>query len=239
MKKLLLLIILLLPYGAFSQSIEITPRTIIYKRSVPAFAGRDTAEVTRPLIKAKTRGLTRKIEKVIGYDNLIGLGKNGLIEDDWLDSAEYRVEHNANGVLSIIISMTGTGASETTLSRSIVVDTNTGEQITLAKAFRDIDGIVKLISKRHAIEVAHEKFIIMRQSDFPVDYAIEYLEGTRVTAGNLTNFSVSKHGITFYYDYSFPRYIRALQPSGIFRVSWGELKPFLRCGGLLKKEFVH
>lgn len=240
MKKLLLLTILLIPAGAFSQSIEITPRSFVYKRSVPAFAGRDTAEVTRPVIKARTPALTRRIEKAIGFDTMIGLGKNGLLDNDWLDSAEYRVDFNQKGILSILITMTGTGASETTLTRSVVIDTGSGRRITLARAFSDIDSVVTLVGKMHANDVAYSKAMFMiYNSDFPVDFAIRYLEETRITEGNLENFSVNEHGITFYYDYSFPRYIRALEPAGIFLVPWKELKSYLRRGGLLKKELVH
>lgn len=239
MNKLLLLTILLLPVGALSQNVEITPINIIYKRSVPAFAGRDTADVTRPLIKAKNHALKKEIEKAIGFDNLIGLGNNGLLDNDWLDSAGYSVGYNNHGILSITITTTGTGASETAISRSVVIDTRTGEQITAAHAFRDLEGLAALVSGYHAEEVEAAKSEILAQDDFPVDYSIRFLENSRFTVGNLEGFSVGKDGVTFFYDYGFPRYIRALQPAGIFLITWKQLKPFLRRGGLLKKELVH
>jgi len=42
-------------------------------------------------------------------------------------------------------------------------------------------------------------------------------------------------GVAFFYDYGFPNVLKALEPEGELRLSWAEVKPFIKKDGLLTR----
>ena len=53
------------------------------------------------------------------------------------------------------------------------------------------------------------------------------------TADDLEGFSVGDDGVTFTFDYGFPHVVKALEPDGKYFMTWNELRPFIKRGGLL------
>lgn len=225
--------------AAFAQSAAISPRKIVYFRSNPASADKARVTVVYPKVRTANAVLSRRIENAIGFAQLTGLNtRRGVDDDQWLESAEYTVDYNKKGVLSITVSMSGTGAFSSTLSRSVVVDLKTGRRITAGKAFRDLPGLAALVRSYQREEIEQTKKEIASQSDYPADFVNRFLDTAELTAQNLHEFSVGEEGVTFIYDYGFPRIIRPVQPAGVFLVPWRELKAFIPRGGLLGK-FVY
>lgn len=52
---------------------------------------------------------------------------------------------------------------------------------------------------------------------------------------SLDAFEVDENGIMFHHDYGFAHVIQALQPAGEFFLTWEELKPYIKAGGLLSR----
>jgi hypothetical protein len=67
-----------------------------------------------------------------------------------------------------------------------------------------------------------------RERQEPLEFKIE----------NLNEFSVSSKGVTFLYDAGYPHVIQALEPNGRYFLSYAELKPYIKPGGLLG-QFVN
>ena len=49
----------------------------------------------------------------------------------------------------------------------------------------------------------------------------------------LDEMEIDENGVLFHHDYGFPHIALALQPDGEFFLTWKELKPYIKKGGLL------
>jgi hypothetical protein len=226
-----LFIVFCFSHGALAQSVVITPREVIYNRRNAVSAEKARVTVVYPKIKASNPALSRRIQKTVTRLDV----KQDIIADQWLESAGYFVGYNKNGILSITLSMSGTGAFSSTLYRYLVVDLKTGEEASIHKVFRDLPGLAALIGTHQKSEIAEAKKEISLQSDYPSELAIRFLDTADFTVQNLREFAVGDEGVTFIYDYGFPRIIYPIQPSGNFQLTWKELKPFISRRGLLGK----
>jgi len=63
----------------------------------------------------------------------------------------------------------------------------------------------------------------------------QLFEYTDFVIKNLDNFAVERTGVGFFYDYGFPNVLKALEPEGELRLSWSEIKPFIKSGSLLAR----
>src|SRR5262245_21834464 len=86
----------------FAQSVVITRKDVTYKRQKPMHDSKKSFTISYPKIKAATRALSSRIENSISYGKVLGLSLKGeLTETQWLESADYDVEYNNDGILSI------------------------------------------------------------------------------------------------------------------------------------------
>jgi hypothetical protein len=215
----------------FAQHVVITPREVVYNRKNAVSVEKARVTVVYPEIKAANPALSRRIQKTVTKLDV----KRDIIADQWLESAGYFVGYNKNGILSITLSMSGTGAFSSTLYRYLVVDIKTGEQISVNRVFRDLPGLAALIRAHQKNEITEAKKEIGLESDYPTELAIRFLDTADFTVQNLRECSVRDEGVTFIYDYGFPRIIYPIEPTGNFQLTWKELKPFISRRGLLGK----
>ena len=109
----LFIVFCLFPRAYYAKRIVITPREVIYNRKNAVSVEKARVTVVYPKIKASTAALSRRIQKTVTKLDV----KRDIIADQWLESAGYFVGYNKNGILSITLSMSGTGAFSSTLYR--------------------------------------------------------------------------------------------------------------------------
>jgi len=226
-----LFVVFCFSHGVLAQSVVVTPRKVIYNRKNAVSEEKARVTVVYPKIKASTATLSRRIQKTVTKLDV----KRDIITDQWLESAEYFVGYNKNGILSITLSMSGTGAFSSTLYRHLVVDLKTGEEASIIRIFNDLPGLAALIRTHQKNEITEAKKEISLPSDYSSELANRFLDTADFTVQNLREFSISDEGVTFIYDYGFPRIIYPIQPNGNFQLTWKELKPFISRRGLLGK----
>ena len=221
----------------YSQSVVITGKNVTYKRVKPIADYKKTFTIDYPKVKASTPTLSKKIEAAISYQKVLGLKLNEeLSEYQWLETADYAVGYNKNGILSISLSMEGSGAYPSTTTKYVVVDLKTGLRATPAMAFTNTARLLSLVKKAREKEIAEAIVEIKKDKandDYPPDEFFK--DSYRYHPVKLNEFSVSDKGITFHYDYGFPHVSLALQPPGEFFYTWAQLKPYIKAGGLLSR----
>lgn len=238
MKKYLfgLLIILAFSFTAFAQSVTITPRKITYKRPKPIADFKKTFIVNYPKVKAATPALSRKIESAISYEKVNDLNiEEEKSEVQWLEEADYEVGYNKNGILTITLSVSGTGAYPSVFSKTVVIDLKTGNRAAPRDVFTNLERLAAKAKVKQKAEV--EKTLREIKSD-PAnkDYEnFDFFDNADFTVENLEEFAVNDRGVTFIYDYGFPHVIKAFEPEGRYFFNWAELKPYIKPGGLLAK----
>lgn len=218
---------------AFSQSVVITSKKTTYKRPKPLMDFKKTFTVNRPLVKAATPAISRKIQTAISYEKVMMFSlKEEMTEIQWLEEADYEVNYNKNGILNVWLSLTGTGAYPSSTSRSVVVNIKTGTAVKAVDVFTNLQGLAKFVKKYQEEEVKAGIEEIKKDKDFNEPNPETLFENADFTVENLEGFSVNDEGVTFDYDYGFPHVIEALEPGGSYRISWKQLKPFIKPAGL-------
>jgi hypothetical protein len=232
----LVLIVLASALTAFGQDVSILPRRIIYKRTKPLSEDKAKIIIDYPRVKAASPRVSRRIEHAISFAEVFNLSlRREMSGEQWLESAGFFVNYNKNDILSITLSMNGTGQFYSTMERSVVVDLNTGKQATAGSVFDNLDGVRDLVYKKQQAEIEQAMIDIPKIEGYSDFDSGRWFGDSNITLLNLQEFSVSEEGVTFKYDYGFPRIMKDIQPEGNFLITWRELKPYIRRGGLLGK----
>ena len=220
---------------ALAQSVIIEPREITYQRAKPLVDYKKSFTVEYPKVKGTNRALTRKIENSVSYERAFKFSiREEINEIQWLDEATYKVDYNKNGVLGIILSISGSSASPQSYNKPVVVNIRTGNPVRAQDVFVKLNELAAKCRAAQKNEI--KKALITIKKDHPEEAPpADLFERARFTVKNLNEFLVDDRGVTFKYDYGFPRVIAALQPDGDYFFSWSELKPFIRPRGLLGK----
>lgn len=219
-----------------AQTVKITPKTQTYTRPKPIVDFKKTFIVNYPKVSGVSPALAQKIEKTISYADVLQFNlKEEMGENQWLEEASYEVGYNGNGILSIYLSMTGTGAYPSSFGKNVVVDLKTGNKITAKDVFTNLTELAAKIKEKQAKEVEEAIQEIKNDKDYQEENPETLFEYTDFTEENLEGFSINDEGVTFSYEYGFPHVIKALEPSGNYSMSWEEIKPYIKRNGLLAR----
>lgn len=229
--KIILLLVLIFAFTSIglAQSVKITSKKVIYKRTgknVPDY--KKTFEINYPVI-AGVNG--KKIEAILNYEKNFDFKiQDEIKEAFWLETADYTVNYNKNNILDVTISIDGSGAYPDGSSKYLVINSKTGTRIKPSDVFTNLNGLAALGAKAQQAEMKTEAARIKKdEPDFDPG---EYFNNAKFTTENLWAFTVSDKGIIFHYDYGFPHVAQALQPDGEYFYKWSELKPFIKQDGL-------
>jgi len=237
--KLLFFLFVIAAFGmtVSAQSVTITAKKVTYKRPKPISEYKKTFTINYPKIKAATPAISKKIESTISYEKVFDFTvKEELTELQWLESADYEVGYNKNGMLSISLFIEGSGAYPSGSTKYIVVDLKTGLRLKPADLFSNTAGLLAKVKAAQAKEVA-DTIVELKKDPENKDIEPELLfkDSAEYQKVSLNEFSVDENGITFRHDYGFPHVVQALQPNGEFFFTWAQLKPYIKAGGLLSR----
>ena len=232
----ILLSVFVLAGNSLAQSVFITPRKVTYKRPKPSTDYKKTFTIRYPKVKASTSALSKQIESTLSYARVLKLDlKDELNGNQWLEEADYEVNYNEKGLLTITLSMNGTAAYPDGVSKAVVVDLNTGNQLRPADVFTNLPGLAAMVRKTQRAEIVKAtKEISADPENKDVDPK-QLFEDANLIAKNLDEFEVNDSGLTFIYDYGFPHVMQALEPDGRYTYSWKQLKPYIKSGSPFAK----
>lgn len=228
---------LLVSVGAFGQAVTITPKTQVYTRVKPIMPEKRTFTVRRPIVRAATPALSRKINAAIDPVTVLEIDiKEEMGEIQWLYEADFQEVFNDKGILTLMIWMEGSGAYVSGVTKYVVVDVRRGERLKPGDVFTDIPGLVAAAKAKLRQRIEESIKEIKNDPDWRDEEDPRSLfEDNDFTQDDLSNFSVDMAGVAFHYEFGFPHVIKALEPDGEFRFSWDEIKPFIKPGSLLAK----
>ncbi len=219
--------------AAFSQSVIVTPKKIIYKRPKPSMEGKKSFSVVRPKVRGANPAIVKKIETAISYEKNFDFNvKEEINEIQWLEEASYTVDYNKNGILGVTLTLVGSGAYPSEGSQPVLVNLKTGEKVLAKDIFIKLPELAIKGKQKQKAEIKKAVVEIKRENPEEENPSTLF-ENTNYAVKNLDEFSISDKGITFWYEYGFPHVIQALQPEGRYFFSWAELKPFIKREGLL------
>ena len=237
-KKFLLLAVAIaaLTLPSLAQSVVVTGKKQVYTRPKPITGFKKTFTIRRPIVKAATPELSRKLTASIDPAKVLDIRiQEELTESEWLHEADFEVVFNDRGMLTVMLWMEGAGAYSDGVTKYAVVDTDRGVRVAPADVFTDIEGLIAAVKKKQDAEVAKAVKDIKANPDFGDGDPKQLFEYTNFEAKDLDNFAADMAGVAFFYDYGFPNVLKALEPEGELRLQWSEIKPFIRKDGLLAR----
>jgi hypothetical protein len=219
-------------------SVTITPKKIVYTRkNVPKY--KRTVEVRYPIVGGALKPTVKtKLENTINYWRNFETTLKEELSNTWLETLDYEVNHNGNGILGISLRMDGSGAYPDYSAKNIVINLKTGEKVKFADVFKSemLGKLAAMIDKKLAAEKKEIFERIEEEKDATKedkDSLKEQVSALKFTAENFDEFSVNAKGVTFHYDAGFPHVIQALEPEGRYFFSYNELKPFIKTNSIL------
>jgi hypothetical protein len=231
---LLLLFVFTLSSITFAQSVIITSKKITYKRPKPEMDYKKTFTINYPKVKAANARLSQKIETTISYEKNLSLDlKEEMGEIQWLEEADYTVDYNKNGVLSIELFITGSGAYPSSSNKNVVVNLKTGNRVRPIEVFKNLNGLITKIRAMQKDEIIEAIKVIKEDPDYNDLNTDELFQNKDFKVADFEGFLLNDKGVTFVYNYGFRHAILALQPNGTYYFTWAELKPFIKPAGLL------
>ena len=237
-KRLFLAVLMLAFAGAgFAQTVKITSKKQVYTRKPQeGFDHKKTFTVNFPKISGLSAALNKKTENSLSYERVFDFKlQEEINEFSWLDEADYEVIYNKNDLLSVALSINGSGAYPSGSTKHIVVNLKNGNPVKAKDVFIKIPELARLADKSLQARIKKEIAEMKKDSAEDAQTMSEELNGKTFTAENLEFFSVSDQGVTFYYDYGLPHVIQALEPDNAFLFTFRQLKPYISPNGLLAK----
>ena len=233
----LLAFVIMFVAPATAQTVTVTGQKKTYTRVKPISGFKKTFTINRPIANASTPALSKKITALIDPVNVLEIDlKEELTEVQWLSEADFEEVFNERGVLTMMLWMEGSGAYSDGVIRHVVVDVAKAERLSPSAAFIDLPGLIAAVKAKQDAEVEKAIKEIRANPEFPKDSDPKSLfELTNFEEKDLGNFAVDMAGIAFFYDYGFVNAIKALEPEGELRLSWAEVKPFIKQDGLLAR----
>ena len=237
------LILLLLTFDVFGKTgnLVVTPKKINYTRK-GVRTDQKTVVVRYPVVSGTMQpAIKRKIENSISYWSNFGRTLKESLSDTWLDSLDYKINYNKNGIFDISLIMEGAAAYPDTSIKNLVIDLKNGEPVKFSDVFKTetLNKLAVIVDKK----LQSEKNETLQQIENDVKAGNETadtgkalkerIESLKFTVENFNEFSVGDKGVTILYDAEFPHVIQALEPVGRYFFSYNELKPFIKTNSIL------
>jgi hypothetical protein len=206
------------------------------------FPYKKRAIVVYPVISGLTPPVLRRVRSVFDFKNIFDYSLKEYREDAWLEEFSYKVNHNANYLLDITFSQSGSGAYPDEQDKHFLINLHNGNVVTASDAFvKDKFGaLTAMVDHKLKLELKEILESLRESKSDPEDIrmASEAQEPLEFKVEDLDNFSVSAKGVTFLYDAGYPHVIQALEPNGKYFFSYAELKPYIKRDGPLG-QFIH
>ena len=211
--------------------VEVKPSEVNYKRVGAQPDYKKTFRVRYPVVTGiESDVVNKKIYAALDYWKLFDISLAESLNDYfWLDDFDYKVNYLGNGILDISLYMEGSGAYPDTVSKTIVLNLKNGNRLSIANEFKSIGRLVAKIDAKQQAEIKKAISETEPEEDFG-----EYLKNRQFGVNTLNEFSVSDKGVTFLYDYGFPKAIRALEPPGRYFFTWYEITPHIKQSSALE-----
>ncbi|MBX3292758.1 MAG: hypothetical protein KF881_07700 [Acidobacteria bacterium] len=220
----------------FGQSVGVKGEKITYTRPEPLSEYKSTFTVNYPRITASSREIASRIESLLSYEKAFDFTiEEEKTELQWLEEADFEVNYNANGILSIELRIEGSAAYPDQVVKRINIDANRGVRLFPKDVFRNLPTLAARIKRMQTAEIAAAKRAMRKDPDAQDLDPNEMFARANFRTAELNAFQITDRGVVFYYNYGFPHVVKALQPDGVYTLSWREIRPFIKPGSLLAK----
>lgn len=235
-----LLVMAILSTSAFAQTrVTITPRKVTLIRpaaTVKDFPEKRKAIVAYPVVSGlRDPAVLQRVRAILQFKNIFDYTLKEYREDPWLEEFGYDVNYNADYILDVTFSQTGSAAYPDTQHKHFTIDLRRGAVVKASDVFLSgkLEELAGLVNDKLQKELKDSTPEILKGGDITANDLRDLHEALKFEVQNLDDFEVTRDGLVFLYDAGFPHVIEAIEPDGRYRFTYRELKPFLKPDGLL------
>jgi hypothetical protein len=212
----------------FSSGVTLKSKTVRWRKK-NGFSGYGT--VRYPVVTSlRNTNILKKIQTAISVEST-GQSLNEYQEDAWLSEIDYTVNYNQNSILDLTYSVSGSGAYPSTYKKRLSVNLKTGNILRAEDLFRVSTNITLAQTIEKMMQQEIQQNIAELQKDYPE--ITKYLAKHHFQIKNLSDFTITRQEITFYYDFGFAHAIKALEPSGAYFLSYDKLNRYIHPDGAI------
>lgn len=181
------------------------------------------------------QAVLRNVQSAISLKSVFGQSLAELraefLASWWLSEIDYKVNYNQKALLDLTFTISGSGAYPSSYDKHRTVNLKTGKVLKAADVLKreSLGTIAVMVNKAMQAEV---KQAIANGAKESIDLR-DQLRNQRFQIKNLDDFAITDKGITFLYDFGFPHVILALEPSGLYFLSYDQLKAAIKPDGAL------
>ncbi len=180
----------------------------------------------------KNPAVAHKLNEKLGVKNLTGDADLAALKAEIADStdglvaADYKINHNAHGLLDITLRSQSMGAYPSADAHHLLLDLHTGEEVDCRTLFRaeKIPALVALINGK--MRAAIEKSDAWKDADMRAMVADQRFDQT-----DLQSVGYTGDFVVFSYDFGLPHAILAASPDSVYAFKASELQDYLNPGG--------
>ena len=198
----------------------------------------------------KSESISLKINSILNYEKVFDISLIDSIESEtWLTDLDYTIKLLKKPFLCIEFLMEGTGAYPTITTQNLLINYETGERV-LAKDIFNKESLKRLTSIiNEFIQIDLTKSMIME--NYLDEIPLKLVDNETVDSDNilwndriyldeftikdLDNFSIDETGITFEFDFHFPRLLKFIEPEGKYYFEFSSLKQFIKKNSEIEK----
>lgn len=183
----------------------------------PAERGR----IQYPVVEAANTEASRLINAAITRSR-----KEQSENTGWLESMNFRINHNRHGVLDLTFEISGSGAYPSIYFEHHAFELSTGKELKAKDLFEA--GSTAKLAKKLDVQLQREAKSVKSGAfkDIPEECRESQVE-VHFSTTHLEEFTIGSRGVTFHYPYDFPHVALACEPPGKFAMSFEELKPYI------------
>ncbi len=220
-----------------STSVTLKSKTVRwYSRRKSAGFPEDLETIVRyPIVTGlQDPTVLKKVETAISVKSIVGESLTELKQDPrpWLTELEYSVNYNQNSILDLTYDISGMGAYPSTSQKRVSIDLISGNILRSKDLFKTDRNVALAQSIDKMMQREIKANIIELRRDTP-DIQLDIFGKPRFKPEDLNDFTIGKKGITFYYNFAYPQMMRALQPSGVYFMSYKTLSRYIRADGAI------
>ncbi len=240
-----------------NSEIKVIPSKKVYARLNADEIGEwlDEFTVRYPIITGViSESILYKIKQIFDYEKVFDVSISEAIAGEWwLSDLDYSVLFLKKPFLNIMLYMESIGAYPWSVTRSIVVDYETGTLVKIKDVFREgsLERLASIINEfaQQDMKMAFLKFKyldeIPLQDNLGQEESKQYSRHfeemfnlEELTVADLNEFSIDDYGVSFKVHFGFPFVTKPIEPEGKYHFDFESLKQFIKPDSVLERFII-
>lgn len=197
-------------FGDGTDQAVVGARDEVWKRANADKGAGPDIQISLPVVWVADPALQQKLDLALAPEVLLDQPRAEVEADGWVDKVHFDKTYGKKGLLSLTVTIEGSGAYPDAIEKHVVIDLKTGATLG-AEQWGDSAAFVQ-----RADRVIQSRVRKVRDDPEMADL----VTGAAFTAENMATYHLTDKGVVFTYDFGFPHAVLAAEPDGEVLLPW-------------------